>query len=71
MIELLIFIEFTIGEEGLMGKERKVYGIVAVGLFFAKLRAKFYTPQRYWTLCYVFHELYNVIHKPDNVIRVL
>ena len=27
-----------------------------------------YTPQRYWTLCYVFLELYNVIHKPDNVI---
>ena len=33
--------------------------------------ANSYTPQRYWTLCYVFHELYNVIHKPDNVIRVL
>ena len=50
----------------------KVYGIIAVGLiYFAQLRVKFYTPQRYWTLCYVFHELYNVIHKPDNVIRVL
>ena len=40
MIELLIFIEFTIGEEGLMGKERKVYGIVAVDLFFCPVESK-------------------------------
>ena len=50
----------------------KVYGIIAVGLiYFAQLRVKFYTPQRYWTLCYVFHELYNVFHELYNVFHEL